>query len=105
MTPDIDLITMLAAESIASDPNMLVPWYLMASYLYYLRNSSIFTDAFYDQIRIRLGKELDEVNLDHRHAHLCIRGGGVSGVFMLTEDDYPGITKDTAIKLATGQLP
>jgi hypothetical protein len=33
-----------------SGPNMLVPWYLMLSYLYYVRETSLVSDHTYDRI-------------------------------------------------------
>jgi hypothetical protein len=57
-----------AAKLFARDVNMMVPWYLMASYAYYEQSNPIFSDAFFDD----MGKTMLEVwdDIDHFHKHL-----------------------------------
>ena len=57
-----------AAKLFATDVNMMVPWYLMASYAYYEQGDPIFSDAFFDD----MGKTMLEVwdDIDHFHKHL-----------------------------------
>ena len=57
-----------AAKLFARDVNMMVPWYLMASYAYYEQGDPIFSDAFFDD----MGKTMLEVwnDIDHFHKHL-----------------------------------
>jgi len=50
------------------NPNMLVPYYLMYSYLYYEEDSPIISDGEYDSICKRLHSEWD--NVEHFHKHL-----------------------------------
>ena len=50
------------------NPNMLVPYYLMHSYLYYEINDSIITDYEYDEICRELKDKWD--NITHYHKHL-----------------------------------
>ena len=47
--------------------NMLVPYYLMYSYLYYEKDSPIISDAEYDTICKRLHDEWD--NIEHYHSY------------------------------------
>ena len=58
-------------EIISGDPNMLVPWYLIASYAYYVLDDPVISDDLYDRVCFLLAEELDAVNIDHMHAHMC----------------------------------
>lgn len=48
--------------------NLLVPWYLMASFLYYHHDLSILTDSQFDRICVRLLSRWRVIT--HRHKHL-----------------------------------
>ena len=48
--------------------NMLIPYYLMFSYLYYEKNISLIEDTEFDQMCKTLLKKLD--GLTHMHKHL-----------------------------------
>tara|TARA_B110000285_G_C15085902_1_gene596206 strand:+ start:107 stop:391 length:285 start_codon:yes stop_codon:yes gene_type:complete len=53
---------------IEENKNMMIPWYLMASYAYYEESDPIFTDFYYDSIARRM---IDEwKNIHHFHKHL-----------------------------------
>lgn len=39
-----------AAELFSKNINLMVPWYLMASYAYYEQSDPILSDAFYDDL-------------------------------------------------------
>jgi aspartate ammonia-lyase len=49
------------------NPNMLVPYYLMHSYIYYEINDSIITDYEYDEICKELKDKWDDVKHYHKH--------------------------------------
>ena len=51
-----------------TNPNMLVPYYLMHSYLYYELNEPIISDAEYDELCRELKDKWDSV--EHFHKHL-----------------------------------
>ena len=59
------------------NPNMLVPYYLMYSYLYYKKNESIVNDAEYDMICKRLYDEWNDI--EHHHKHLVDRDSLIAG--------------------------
>ena len=59
------------------NPNMLIPYYLMYSYLYYEKNKSIVTDDEYDMICKRLYDEWNDV--EHYHKHLVDRDSLLAG--------------------------
>jgi hypothetical protein len=54
-----------AAKLFADNINMMVPWYLMASYAYYVQDDAIFTDAFFDD----MGKTMLACWDDIEHFH------------------------------------
>ena len=51
-----------------TNPNMLIPYYLMFSYLYYVKNISLIEDTEFDQMCKTLLEKLD--GLTHMHKHL-----------------------------------
>jgi len=51
-----------------TNPNMLVPYYLMHSYLYYVMNEPIIEGTEYDEICRELKEKWDSV--EHYHKHL-----------------------------------
>ena len=54
-----------AAKLFAKNINMMVPWYLMASYAYYKQDDAIFSDGFFDD----MGKTMLAVWEDIEHFH------------------------------------
>ena len=54
-----------AAELFAKNINMMVPWYLMASFAYYKQADPIFSDGFFDE----MGKTMLECWDDIEHFH------------------------------------
>jgi len=79
--------------------NLLVPWILMTSYLYYIEDISILSGHLFDNMCRELMEKYDTV--EHRHKHLICKEGLSSGsLFDLTEDDYPHIVKGAARQLA-----
>lgn len=68
-------------------PGLLVPHYLMASYLYYIAYQSPMTDEAYDYLCKRLYAEWDEV--EHQHKHLVEHEALTAGTCLLNAKDYP----------------
>ena len=54
-----------AAKLFADNINLMVPWYLMASYAYYKQDDAIFSDGFFDE----MGKIMLAVWDDIEHFH------------------------------------
>jgi len=44
----------MCMDSIESNPNMLVPWYIMASYAYYVEDNPLLTDGSFDRLATKL---------------------------------------------------
>lgn len=64
--------------------NMMVPWYLMASYAYYKEDESILSDSFFDE----MGKTMLAVwdDIEHFHKHLISRDDLTAGTYL---GEYP----------------
>lgn len=77
---------------VIQNPNMLVPWYLVASYSYYIKDDPVISDTLYDEICKKLLDKWDEI--EHYHKHLVDRGLLEAGTgFHLSEEDYPSRVK------------
>lgn len=80
-----------------ANPNMLVPWFLMASYLYYIEDVSILSDTLYDRLCNMLDQQWDSI--EHFHKHLVPRADLSAGTgFAIT--DYPERVRGAALRLA-----
>ena len=75
--------------------NMLIPYYLMFSYLYYEQNVSLIDDAEFDKLCKTLLEKLD--NLNHMHKHLVSKESLTAGTGY--DIKYTNLIKDSAIKL------
>ena len=88
------------AMAIIEGVNRMVPWYLMASYAYYILDKPILSDGMYDGLCKNLLDEVDQMNIDHPHIGLCepdaLRAGTA---FHITEEEYPSIAKAAALRL------
>lgn len=75
-----------AAEIFAKNINMMVPYYLMASYAYYVEDDPIFTDGFYDNLSKTILAVWDD--LIHQHKYLLNTDMLEAGSFV---GEYPSI--------------
>jgi hypothetical protein len=57
-----------AKEIIENNPNMSIPWWLMASYAYYGLYKAIITDGYYDKLSKFIADNYD--TLQHWHKEL-----------------------------------
>jgi len=73
-----------AAKLFAKNINMMVPWYLMASYAYYEQDDAIFSDGFFDE----MGKTMLERwnDIEHFHKEYITEGDLQAGTFL---GEYP----------------
>lgn len=71
-------------------PALLVPWYLMASFAYYIQDDPILTDDGYDDLCMQLQHTWPRVK--HRHKHIIDRDALDAGTgHYLAAGDYPAI--------------
>ena len=62
------------------NPNMMVPWYLMAAYAYYQEDNPILTDELFDALAKRMLESWDTI--DHFHKHLITEGDLEAGTLL-----------------------
>lgn len=92
-----------AEQAIAKSPSLLVPWYLIASYAYYIKDSPVISDTLYDRICATLFDELDQFNVDHMHMDLCDAHALKAGTaYHLSESDYPSRVKSIVNRFLDG---
>ena len=75
--------------------NMLIPYYLMFSYLYYEKNISLIDDAEFDRMCKTLLDKLD--TLSHMHKHLIKKESLTAGTGY--DIKYTNLIKDSAMRL------
>ena len=75
--------------------NMLIPYYLMFSYLYYEKNISLIDDAEFDGMCKTLLEKLD--TLTHMHKHLIKKESLTAGTGY--DIKYTNLIKDSAMRL------
>ena len=68
--------------------NMMVPWYLMASYAYYKEDDPIFSDAFFDNMGKTMLERWDDI--EHWHKEYINKGDLEAGTFL---GEYPSRVK------------
>lgn len=78
-----------AEEIISKNKNMMVPWYLMASYAYYKQDDPILSDAYFDNLAKRMLDSWNEI--EHFHKHLITTVDLAAGSYL---GDYPERVKD-----------
>ena len=72
------------------NPNLMVPWFLMAAYAYEHLDDPIISDGAWDDLCLRLKREWKSIH--HRHKWIIDRKQLVTGTASyLTKDDYPGM--------------
>jgi len=75
-------------ENIGKNPNMMVPYYLMAAYAYYVEDNPIVGDSFFDGLAKDLLKKYDEI--EHRHKYLITKDMLEAGTYL---GEYPSIVE------------
>ena len=68
--------------------NMMVPWYIMASYAYYEEDDPILEDAMFDRLAKKLLKDWDEI--DHFHKDYLTKDMLEAGTYI---GEYPSRVK------------
>lgn len=77
--------------------NMLVPWYLIASYGYYHCDDPVITDGLFDTICKKLNDNWDIV--EHVHKNLVNRVSLKAGTCLIDWVRVPSIIKSSARRL------
>ena len=77
------------------NPNMLIPYYLMFSYLYYEKDIVLIDDGEFDQMCKNLYDKYDD--LEHMHKNLVSKSDLTAGTGYGIK--YTNIIKESAMKL------
>ena len=78
-----------AMTACKKNPNMIVPFYLMAAYAYYELDQPIMTDATFDELSKQGLKHWDTI--EHQHKHLLNKDMLAAGTFILGDNKWPSI--------------
>lgn len=73
-----------AAKLFADNINMMVPWYLMASYAYYQEDDAILSDGFFDDMGKTMLACWDDI--EHFHKELISKDDLTAGTYL---GEYP----------------
>lgn len=84
-----------------NNKNTMVPWYLLASYLYYHKDESLLTDNTFDKLCVDLLDNYESIT--HIHKHLINKEDLKAGSCFLKEEEYPLIVKYTADSMIKGK--
>tara|TARA_R110000782_G_scaffold186064_1_gene276132 strand:+ start:323 stop:664 length:342 start_codon:yes stop_codon:yes gene_type:complete len=65
------------------NPNMMVPWYLMASYSYYVEDDPILSDGLFDELAHKMLESWDTI--EHWHKELITEEDLKAGTLLIRE--------------------
>ena len=77
------------SDLIDENNNMMIPWYVMASYAYYVEDRPLLSDGYFDRMAKRMLAEWDDI--EHMHKHLITKEMLEAGTFL---GEYPSRIKD-----------
>lgn len=82
------LLDAIAKECISNKNSAAINWFVMASYAYYIKDSSLISDALYDEISLMLFFDIDKMESPFKR--LINKESLLTGsLFNLTAADYP----------------
>lgn len=81
-------------DTIDSNINMLVPWYLMAAYAYYVEDEPLISDARFDRMAKQMLEHWDEI--EHMHKEHITVSDLQAGTFL---GEYPSRVKGAVEQL------
>jgi len=85
---DLDGIEKACIDICDDNPNMLIPWYVMAAYAYYVEDDPILSDNRFDQMAKRILHVWDDIT--HMHKECLTQDMLKAGTFI---GDYPSRIK------------
>ena len=80
----ISIYEKMCLDTVDSNPNMLIPWYIMASYAYYIQDDPLLSDGSFDRLCTRLLEQYD--NLEHQHKDFLDKDTLRAGTYL---GEYP----------------
>lgn len=99
MQSDLDKMEKAYVDVVDNNINMSVPWYLMASYAYYVMDDPILSDAVFDRLAKKMIDSWEEI--EHRHKHYItldmLRGGTYLGEYPSTVEGAVKLLKEACV--------
>lgn len=91
-------------RQITVQPNQIIKWFLMASWLYYINDISILSDERYDLLAKQIYDSWDDLSSMHKHV---IRKDDLmcGSLYYLKDEDYPTIIVSLACDYADIEHP
>lgn len=83
-----ELLDNYAEEVFLKNSNMMIPYYIMASYAYYIEDNPIFSDGFYDNLAKTILAQWDTIT--HWHKEYLDKDALEAGSYL---GDYPSIVQ------------
>lgn len=85
----------IARQYCAANPNMLVPYWLMAAFMYEVENDPFLSDGCFDWLSAELLAKWDQV--EHRHKHMIDREALRAGTGLAADlQNLPTLVKHAA---------
>ena len=92
------LMDNMVRNLIETHPNLLVAYFLICSWLYYVKEISIISDSLFDEICETLYVHWDDI--EHQHKKLIDREALKAGTgYYIPHEKYPGMTRAAAAHL------
>lgn len=93
----------MCLSKIGQAPQTIVPWFLGASYLYYIRDVSLLSDVLYDKLAKAIKGSWPLIS--HPHKYLITESDLEAGsLYPLRAEDYPAMVKASSCRLAQTHL-
>lgn len=97
-TPNDKPIDGMCMLAISKSLNMYVPWFMMASYLYYIHDLKLISDDLYDSMAKTMLENWDVI--EHQHKRFITKEDLAAGtLYALRDADYPNLVKGSASHL------
>jgi len=90
----ISVYEKMCLDVIDSKPNMMIPWYIMASYAYYVQDDPLLSDGSFDRLVHRLLESYNEI--EHQHKSFVTTDALEAGTYL---GEYPTRTEDVIKQL------
>jgi hypothetical protein len=102
-TRQLSFLPLIAAQAKPVAAKGMIPRFLVHSYMYYILNRSVISDAEYDALCADILEAWD--GIEHMHKHLVDPEALKAGTgFYLKRSDYPLVVRSVAHSLLGGRM-
>lgn len=89
----------LCRKTIDTNPNMMIPWWIMAAWAYQYGDDPIISDGLFDEMAIRMKRDWDK--LRHRHK-LLLDKKLLNSAIAMHPRKWPTMAVNAAMRLQRG---